>query len=127
MEFIIKSRKKMMFLVVPVALSCLFTFERSFLILAAFVLSHFVILRLVPAFKRRENLWMFLMVTLSSVPINIYILKTMYLEKIFLNETFLMTLLRGIIVYLICFSVEQVVMGLITRVIWRDQYRISLG
>lgn len=58
---------------IPAVLSVMTVVKHSVILFALLVVIHFVILRIVPTFKGRENLWMFIFVAISSIPLNIYI------------------------------------------------------
>jgi len=87
-------------------------------------ISHFIVLITVPHFKGRESLWMFLMTALSSIPFNIGLLiKMADYGAIFYPSLLPLSILSGALYYIILFSVEEVVMGIITRLIWKRQLK----
>lgn len=66
--------KRLVLVGIPIALSWVTVFNRSIALLLLFILAHFVILKVVTCFKKHESLWMFVLVAVTSIPINIYVL-----------------------------------------------------
>jgi hypothetical protein len=125
-DSVFRINKGIFALVFPVILSVAAAFKASILLAVAAILTHFAVLEIVPIFKGRENLWMFIMVTISSIPLNICILKLLE-ERVGLFEPWVfLGVIRCIAYYLAIVGVEQIVMGIITRVIWKRQYKIGL-
>ena len=89
--------------------------------LAAGIALCFVLLRLVKAFRARKNLWMFLMVSFSTVSLNLCLLNREEVVFLFRNESAIVTLLYSVILYFALFSLEQAAMGMLTRLLWRYQ------
>lgn len=85
-------------------------------IIAAVIL---LLVKLMPFTKAYENIWVFLLTFISFVPMNIKLAS--FIERnIFEWNGFL----RGIwfvFLWFVLFSVEEIVMGLIARLIWRKQ------
>lgn len=83
----------------------------------------FLAVALVPIFKHRENLSVFLMVWFCGMPLNLRLtLFTIHLLK--LRSTFV-AVLYGIFISLSLFSIWEIVFGVITRLIWKKQYKAS--
>ena len=75
--------------------------------------------KLVPACRKRENLWMFFLVALCGIPVNVsLIVKYIFITSLPLG------LLLNLLIFLAILSVEEIVMGYITRILWRRQYRL---
>ena len=106
---------------IPMVLALAFVLKHSVMLLLLFILAHFLLLKIVPAFRRYENVWMFVMVAFSSVPINICLLRMMAEWGVFYGNIFILNILRGSLYYLILLSLEEVVMGVLTRWIWKQQ------
>lgn len=107
-------------------LSVIAVLTHSAILFAALLLSNFIIVGGVPDFKGHENVWMFIVVAISSIPLNIYILALINECGFLFGSMFLLGILRCISYYSILFSVEEVIMGVITRMIWRRQYKLFL-
>ena len=120
-----ESSFQLVFTLIPFLLSLAFSLIHSVCFLVMLVLSLFVIIGAVPIFKKRENMWMFLLVAFTSIPTNIYVIYlTLSLES-FENYFSFMMVLWGILLYCILLSIEEIVFGLITRIIWRKQYKFN--
>lgn len=84
-------------------------------------LSHFLLM-LVPLFNGRENLWMFVTVALSAVPVNVKLLLSLgEFGGVFFPSLLPFAILRGVLYYCILFAMEEIIMGVITRLIWKKQ------
>ena len=86
-------------------------------VLAAAALLFFV--KVMPFCRRRENLWMFFLVAVCSIPMN----TSLMIRYIQPYRLVLRLLLRSFL-YLLLLSVEEIVMGYITRSLWVRQYRL---
>lgn len=113
-------------LAIPLALGIATFFMESPVLYLVLFLSHFLLM-LVPLFKGRENLWMFATVALSAIPVNVKLI--LFLEKfggVFFPSLLPFALLRGVLYYCILFAVEEIIMGVITRLIWKRQKKSVL-
>ena len=72
-----------------------------------------------PICRKRENLWMFFLVAVCSVPINL----SLIFRYVLIDRTVLRLIIRPT-VYFLLLSVEEVLMGYITRTIWVRQYKL---
>lgn len=113
-------------LVIPAVLSTMAVLKRSMILLALLIVIHFVILRVVPSFKGRENVWMFIFVAVSSIPLNIYVLILVNEWGFLFGSMFILGILRSVLFYVMLLSLEEIVMGVVTRLIWKRQYKLVL-
>lgn len=112
--------------VLPVILSMFFLLNQSGLILLFCVLSLFIIVGVVPVFKRRESLYMFILVGIAGLPINLRLSYWLVSEE-FISSGFLLgNILWVALLCCIFFSVEEIVFGILTRLIWKKQYKLKL-
>ena len=110
----------------PTILSVGFLVKQSWLILLLCVLSLFIIVGIVPLFKRRESLYMFILVGIAGLPINIRLSYWLVSEE-FISSGFLIgNILWVALLCCVFFSVEEIVFGVITRMIWKRQYKIKI-
>ena len=110
----------------PTILSVGFLVKQSWLILLLCVLSLFIIVGVVPLFKRRESLYMFILVGIAGLPINIRLSYWLVSEE-FISSGFLIgNILWVALLCCVFFSVEEIVFGILTRLIWKKQYRIKI-
>ena len=91
-----------------------------------FPISHFLILIFVPLFWGRENLWMFISVTLSVIPVNVIALLPFWRYGFEGVLDTIISIFILVLCYVALFSAEQLVMGVITRLIWKRQLKLPL-
>ena len=86
-------------------------------------MSIFLAAAMVPFFRRCENLAVFLMVALCGFPINLRLAAKaiLYLEP----ETFGGVVVYGLFVLLALFSLQEVIFGMIVRLLWNNQKEID--
>lgn len=112
--------------VLPAILSISFLINQSWIILLFCILSLFTIIGMVPIFKRRESLYMFTLVGVTGLPINIRLSYWMVSEE-FISSGFLIgNILWGALLCCVFFSIEEIVFGVVTRMIWKRQYKIKM-
>ena len=110
----------------PIILSVSFLVNQSWLILLFCVLSLFIIVGIVPVFKRRESLYMFILVGVAGMPINIRLSYWLVSEE-FISSGFLIgNILWGALLCCVFFSIEEIAFGVVTRMIWKRQYKIKM-
>ena len=109
------------------ALSLIAVLNRSFLLLILIPVLYLALIRITPSFRGHESLWMFILVAVSSIPPNLSVLLWMFEHMDFMFDTFfILMVFRAAIGYTVLFSIEEVVMGLITRLIWKKQRKLVL-
>lgn len=107
---------------VPMLLSIIATHFNSAILGAITIIVVFLLLK-IPQFKYRENLWMFVIATFATIPLNITIIK-MINDAFFDYYNVASKILGGFVVYAVLFSFEQIMLGLITRFFYRKQYKL---
>lgn len=113
--------------VIPLVLGIAAVLSGSPVLYILLFLSHFLLLWLVPLFKGRENLWMFVTVALSSVPVNVNLLISLAgFGGVFLPSFFPFALLRAVLIFCVLFGVEEIIMGILARLIWARQKKAFL-
>lgn len=110
----------------PIILSITFLINHSWLVLLLCVLSLFVIIGVVPIFKRRESLYMFVFVGAAGIPINIRLSYWLVSEELISSGFLVGNILWGVLLCCVFFSVEEIVFGVVTRIIWKRQYKIKI-
>ena len=100
---------------VPVAAAMMHTIP-VYVLLAASLL---FFVKVMPFCRKRENLWMFFLVAVCTVPMNVSII-------IGFTGTFrfILRLLFCPLAYLVLLSVEEIIMGCTARRLWHRQYRL---
>lgn len=110
----------------PAILSTAFLINQSWLILLIGVLSLFVIIGVVPLFRKRESLYMFILVAVAGLPINIRLSYWLVSEELISSGFLIGNILWGALLYCVFFSVEEIVFGVVTRMIWKKQYKVKI-
>lgn len=118
-----KDAFQLLAVIIPLIFSVLSVTFKSYLLTVAAVIFLFGIIGIMPAFRRHENLWMFVLSAVVFVPQNLMIVYYFIMEDIY---GFIMNELIGFLVFCSLFSVEQIILGVTTRILWRRQCRLSL-
>ncbi len=114
--------KQFLFCLIPLVLFLICILKNSVLCLILAIISPFIIVGAVPAFKKRENLWMFLIVAITGIPVNLLFIYFLISE--FGLDMILYDVLYGSLLYFVLFSIEQLLYGIITRFIYRKQLKM---
>lgn len=113
---------------IPLIVSTIYYFTGKSYMLFASVISLFLLVAFLPVCEKRENLWMFVFSSVSLLPANIRfsVLISQWAE----NELYLDSIFIKIIIFLIALHVlfceEQIILGFITRLLWRRQYKVEV-
>lgn len=111
---------------IPFALALKFLIGHSWIFLLLAVLSLFVIVGTVPLFRRRESLYMFIFVAIAGVPINIGLSYWLVSEGLVSAGFVIGDILWGMLLCCVFLSVEEIIFGVVTRMIWKRQYVIKM-
>ena len=114
------------FALIPLLFSVAFVFYQSVLLTVLMIISSFVIVGTVPIFKKTQNIWMFLIVSVTVIPVNSYMICAIFSLGSLEDYNLFNKILYGAMLYRVFFSVEEILFGVITRLIWRNQYKINL-
>lgn len=121
-----KKHYQIAFALIPLLFSVAFVFYQSFFLLVLMIISHFVIVGTVPIFKKTQNIWMFLIVAVTVIPVNSYMICAIFSLGSLEEYNLINKILYGAMLYCFFFSVEEILFGVITRLIWRNQYKTYL-
>lgn len=111
---------------VPLGLAVKFLVDQSWISLLLVAISLFVIVGTVPLFRRRENLYMFIFVAIAGLPINVGLSCWLVAEGYIVAGFLIGDIVWGMLVCCMLFSVEEIVFGVITRMIWKRQYVVKM-
>lgn len=111
---------------IPTAFAIWFVFSPKAWLLILTIVSLFVVVGKVPLFKKRENLWMFLFVVSASLPINVFIAYSLIKSEFISTGVLFGDLLWGVLICCMLVSVEEIAFGIVTRAIWKRQYKLNL-
>ncbi len=79
-----------------------------------------IVMKWVPFIKKEENMWAFLIGLFATIPVNIRMAsEIMYNIFDYLNP--ISKFIYGCIAYLCFLAVEEIIIGIITRLIWNNQ------
>lgn len=107
----------------PVGVALLAIQLRSWQLALASLAAVFAVVAILPLFRKRESIWVFFFVFLTSTPLNLTGIIEL-LNSFLFEDSFLLTnILRGALMYLIALSIEELICGMITRFIWKKQYK----
>lgn len=111
--------------IVPVILSISFFKHNAWWILGLCVLSLFILVATIPLFKKRESLCMFLLVAAAGLPLNLKFAYWLIDKSYIWLDSFFGNLCYVVLICCILFSIEEIVFGVITRLMWRRQYKLK--
>lgn len=117
---------QILFALVPMLFSIAFVLFKTVPLIVLTVVSLFVIVGAVPIFRKRENLWMFLLTAIIMIPINLYMIFAIVNLDSLSSCDLLCKILFGAVLYCVFFSVEEILFAFITRLIRKKQYKINI-
>lgn len=80
----------------------------------------FMVIKSVEFVKNQECTWIFLVSAIVSIPFNIKL--TSIVVNSYMIDSFILTkILFGIVIYLCILSAEEILLGVMTRIIWTRQ------
>lgn len=95
---------------------------RSLFWLVVLIVSILFIVAVVPWCRHHENMWLFVLTAIGSVPINITL--TRYIIDMDIFETgfpVLGVLVTSLEIYLLLLGTEEIIIGVLGRMIWKRQ------
>ncbi|MBQ7132824.1 MAG: hypothetical protein IJO29_09655 [Oscillospiraceae bacterium] len=116
----------LLLLLLPTIISSLSVlFDSLMLVLFATALILTIAVR-IAVFRKYANLWVFIMTSMAAIPVNLSIIFRIKNLGIVFNDWRLINFLYYVLVYMICFSAEQISIGIATRFLVAKQSDISL-
>lgn len=113
---------------IPLIVSTIYCFTGKVFVMIVSVISLFILVAFLPVCEKRENLWMFVFSSVSLFPANIRF--SVLISQWAKNELYLDSVIMKTIVFLIAlhilFCMEQIILGFITRLLWRRQYKVEV-
>lgn len=107
----------------PLGLNVAAVLEENGMLLAASLAALLLMVALMPAARKRESLFLFVLAAISLIPMNlwavVWFLGTGYLEDLPLISK----LFWPVLIYWMVFNIEQVILGCVARLIWPKQYK----
>lgn len=111
-------------ILIPLAFSVAAVYFESLIIFGLLVLSVFAVLKFNMAYMLSENIWGFIIVAISFIPVNCYIISHAYEHLAESNTLAVCMALLDAIFYVFLFCVEEIILGTVIRLLWRNQLDI---
>ena len=127
-EFVKRQWFQPAFTVIPLIVSAIYYFTGKTYMLIISVISLFLLVAFLPVCEKRENLWMFVCSSVSLLPANIRfsVLISQWTEEELYWDSAFMKIVLFLIALHILFCMEQIILGFITRLLWRRQYKVEV-
>lgn len=112
----------------PFLLAIISAYYKSIWLMAATVITMFIMVAVLPFTHKRENLWLFILCGICSIPINIFLVNDFLPWKKYIFHSYhgLSNILLMVGLTLICTSIEEILVALVGRIIWKKQYDLML-
>ncbi len=110
--------------VLPLLLSVLASIKESIIIMILVIIALLFAVLFLPFTNRYENIWMFLLVAVSGIPLNVMMIKKIIGSYFVGSDIFVIQVMRWLLLYIMIFCAEEVVLGFLTSLIWRKQKKI---
>lgn len=88
-------------IMMPTVLSSFAAHYESIILLIITIIIMFLMLK-IPMFKHRENLWMFVIATFATLPINIFLVKIVGKSSFFEYDNIVTNVFCGFVIYQYC-------------------------
>ena len=111
----------------PISLSIVGAIRHSTILIVLMPIALLISVALTPWARKRENIWMFLLVAVSGAPVNIIVIRWLLGLSFFETHFFVLAFSRSVALYLMLLSMEELILGVVTRMIWKNQYKISFS
>lgn len=115
--------------VLPIVISIASAHYKMLWLIPVAVLSMFVLMGTLPFCRKRENLWMFVLTAFCSIPVNWFLLTNFEIWKNVLysgGESRILTKIVIVEYMMVLTGVEEIILGLLTRMLWRKQYKLYI-
>ncbi len=117
-----KSLKNMLTIAVPLLPMGLMWCLNKYVLTGVTILAIYLFIGLIDTCRRYENLWLFVLVGIATVPMNLMLTMVVCDDLcVTWNRELLAKIVFFPIVYGALFSMEEIVLGIIGRVIWKEQ------
>lgn len=90
------------------------------------IIALYVFVGVVPICRKHENVWLFLLTFFQSMPINIK-LTGIAMSSVFQKTMGFQKIIMAIEVYMALLALEEIVIGVAGRLLWRRQCCIEVG
>lgn len=122
-----KKSRLSVFVLLPILISILSAYYEVLWLIPVVVTLMFVLVGTIPFCRKNENLWMFVLTGLCSIPVNWFLLTKFNMWMYLYSDSGKIITTLIIIQYMISLTgLEEVVLGLFTRILWKKQYRLYI-
>lgn len=120
--------KTELFIWSPFLLAVIAAYYKSVWLVAVTVITMFIMVAVLSFTHKRENLWLFILCGICSIPINIFLVNDFLPWKKYIFHSYhgLSNILLMVGLILICTSIEEILVALVGRIIWKKQYDLML-
>lgn len=120
--------KTELFIWSPFLLAVIAAYYKSVWLVAVTVITMFIMVAVLSFTHKRENLWLFILCGICSIPINIFLVNDFLPWKKYIFHSYhgLSNILLMVGLTLICTSIEEILVALVGRIIWKKQYDLML-
>ena len=111
---------------IPVGIAIYYLFSGNWRLLPVIAAAIIAVIAVMPVYRRRESLWIFVITAAASIPVNIRL--SILLDKWDILDMGI-PFSEYIVALFLCmmlFSVEEIILGVAGRLIWRRQYKIKV-
>ena len=115
------------FVILPMLLSIVSAYYEVLWLIPVVVILMFVLVGTISFCRKNENLWMFVLTGFCSIPVNWFLLTKFNMWMYLYSDSGKIITTLVIIQYIIALTgLEEVVLGLFTRILWKKQYRLYI-
>ena len=115
-------------IILPMLTSILSVYYKALWLIPVVVILIFVLIGIMPICRKNENLWMFVLTGFCSIPVNVFLLTKFNVWMDYLykgsGKIHMIALIIGYTIVLT--GMEEIVLGLITRVLWKKQCKLYI-
>ena len=116
-------------MVMPIALSFISAYYKILPLIPVIVVMMFALVAVLPVTRHYENLWMFVLTAVCSIPVNWLLLEHYDVWRKYLytgDDSKIMSAVVLILYIMLLTSMEEIVFGFLTRFFWRKQYELDI-
>ena len=120
--------KTELFIWSPFLLAVIAAYYKSVWLVVVTVITMFIMVAVLSFTHKRENLWLFILCGICSIPINIFLVNEFLPWKKYIFHSYhgLSNILLMVGLTLICTSIEEILVAFVGRIIWKKQYDLML-
>lgn len=112
----------------PMLISILSAYYEALWLIPVVVILMFALVGTMPFCRKNENLWMFVLTGFCSIPVNWFLLTkfNVWMDYIYSDVGNIITIIVIIEHMIVLTGLEEIVLGLFTRIVWKKQYKLYI-